>query len=119
MIYLQSKKNIQKEMPMPTQIGDMNNSKVRDGVHNLITAVIGEAIKPDNTYRLANGRMNRPEERGGETEAWLKTDSGKYWLKLADLTGTIDSKAILAIANDTNKERVGRYIEGDIDNLAQ
>ena len=119
MIYLQSKKNTQKEMPMSTQIGDMNNSKVRDGVHNLIAAVIGEAIKPDNTYRLANGRMNRPEERGGETEAWLKTDSGKYWLKLADLTSAIDSKAILAIANDTNKERVGRYIEGDIGNLAQ
>ena len=100
-------------------VGDVSNPKVREGMHKLVASVIGEAIKPDNTHRLGNGRMNRPEERGGETEAWLKTDSGKYWLKLADLTGIIDSKAILAIANDPNKERVGRYVEGDIDNIAQ
>ena len=116
MIYLESKKNIQKEMPMSTmpdtQIGDMNNSKVREGVYNLIAAVIGEAIKPDNTYRLANGRMNRPEERGGETEAWLNTAAGKYWIKLANMTGVIDTNAILAIAQDTNTDRVGRYLEG-------
>ena len=94
-------------------IGDINKPKVREGVLNLITAVIGEAIKQANIYRLKNGRMNRPEERGGDTEAWLLTDAGKYWLKLADLTGVIDSKAILTIAQDDNKNRVGRYIEGD------
>jgi len=93
-------------------IGNMSNPKIRDGVHDLIAAVIGEAIKPDHTYRLANGRMNRPEERGGETEAWLNTEAGKYWLKLADLTGLIDSKAILTIAQDDNRDKVGRYIEG-------
>ena len=95
-------------------VGDVGNPKVREGMYKLIASVIGEAIKPENTYRLGNGRMNRPEERGGETEAWLKTESGKYWLRLADLTGVIDSTAILAIAHDTHKERVGRYVEGDI-----
>ncbi|PPR18110.1 MAG: hypothetical protein CFH43_00563 [Proteobacteria bacterium] len=97
-----------------TQIGDMTNPKIREGVYNLIAAVIGEAIKPDKTRRLASGRMNRPEERGGETEAWLNSNAGKYWLKLADLTGIINSKAIIAIAQDTDKDKVGRYIEGDV-----
>ena len=99
-------------MPAKTEVGDMNNPRVREGVYNLIAAVIGEAIKPDNTYRLANGRMNRPEERGGETEAWLNTAAGKYWLRLANMTGVIDTKAILAIAQDTDKDRVGKYLEG-------
>ena len=100
-------------MTEETQIGDMDNPRVREGVHNLIAAVIGEAIKPDHTYRLANGRLNRPEQRGGETEAWLNSNAGKYWLKLADLTGVINSKAIVAIAqDDEDGERVGRYIEG-------
>jgi len=111
MISLECKKKYGKR-DMPMTIGNMSNLKIRDGVHNLIAAVIGEAIKPDNTYRLANGRMNRPEERGGETETWLNTNSGKYWLKLADLTGIIDSKAIRAIAQDDNRDKVGRYIEG-------
>jgi len=96
------------------QIGDMTNPKVREGVHNLIAAVIGEAIKPDKTRRLASGRLNRPEERGGETKEWLSSESGKYWLRLADLTHVIDSKAILAIAQDDDKNRVGRYIDGDV-----
>ena len=99
-------------MPEGTQIGDMNNPKVREGVRNLIAAVIGEAIKPDKTRRMANGRLNRPEERGGETESWLNSNAGNYWLKLADLTGIIDSKAIRAIAQDDNRDKVGRYIEG-------
>jgi len=95
------------------QIGDVTNPKIREGMHNLIAAVIGEAIKPDKTRRLANGRVNRPEDRGGETKAWLSTTSGEYWLKLADLTGVLNSKAIVAIAQDNEDgERVGRYIEG-------
>ena len=83
-------------------------------MQKLIASVIGEAIKPENTYRLGNGRMNRPEQRGGETEAWLNSNAGIYWLKLADMTGVLNSKSILAIAQDNDKNRVGRYVEGDI-----
>ena len=81
-------------------VGDINDRQVRQGMHNLIGAVIGGAIQPDNTYRLANGRMNRPEERGGWGKEWLASDTGKHWLKLAELTGAINPKTIIAIAND-------------------
>lgn len=81
-------------------IGDVNNPDVREGVLKLIGAVIGEAIKPDATRRLASGRMNRPEDRGGESKAWLESDAGKYWLTLAGMTGVINPLTILAIAQD-------------------
>ena len=91
---------------MPTDkaefVGDVNNPDVREGVQKLIGAVIGEAIKPDATRRLASGRMNRPEDRGGETQVWLESDAGKYWLTLAGMTGVIDPLRIVEIAQNPN-----------------
>jgi hypothetical protein len=68
-------------------------------VAGLIGAVIGSAIQPDKTRRLANGRMNRPEERGGFGIEWLDSDDGQFWLSLADQVG-IDTATIRKIAND-------------------
>ena len=68
-------------------------------VAGLIGAVIGSAIQPDNTRRLANGRMNRPEDRGGFGIEWLDSDDGQFWLTLADQVG-IDTDTIRKIAND-------------------
>jgi len=59
-----------------------------EGVAKLIGAVLGTAIEPDNTKRLANGRMNRPEERGGNGIEWLNSEDGKFWLQLAEQIGT-------------------------------
>jgi len=99
-----------KDISREELVGDINTEGVVEGMHDLVAAVIGEAIKPDNTYRLPNGQMNRPERRGGETKTWLATESGKYWLKLADLTGVIDSHAIVTIANDSGDDRVSWYL---------
>ena len=68
-------------------------------VAGLIGAVIGSAIQPDKTRRLANGRMNRPEDRGGFGIEWLDSDDGQFWLTLADQVG-IDTDTIRMIAND-------------------
>ena len=84
-------------------VGDVHNPDVREGIHKLIGAVIGESIKPDTTKRYVNGRMNRPEERGGETKAWLASDDGRFWLKLAKLTGVINPATIIAIADNPEK----------------
>jgi hypothetical protein len=70
-------------------------------VAGLIGAVIGSAIQPDKTRRLANGRMNRPEERGGFGIEWLDSNDGEFWLSLADQVG-IDTATIRQIANDPN-----------------
>ena len=72
---------------------------IDEAVARLIGAVIGSAIQPDKTRRLANGRMNRPEDRGGEGIEWLDTENGQFWLNLADQTG-IDTTVIRSIAND-------------------
>ena len=56
-------------------------------VAGLIGAVIGSAIQPDKTRRLANGRMNRPEDRGGFGIEWLDSNDGEFWLSLADQVG--------------------------------
>ena len=84
-------------------VGDVKNPAVVEGMYKLIGAVIGEAIKPDATRRLANGRMNRPEDRGGETKEWLNSTAGQYWLNLAELTGQIDIEEIRAIADNPSK----------------
>jgi hypothetical protein len=83
-------------------VGDVDNLNVRVGLQKLIGAVIGEAIKPDATRRLASGRMNRPEDRGGESKVWLESDAGKYWLTLAGMTGVIDPLRIVEIAQNPN-----------------
>ena len=70
-------------------------------VAGLIGAVIGSAIQPDKTRRLANGRMNRPEERGGFGIEWLDSNDGQFWLSLADQVG-IDTTTIRQIADDPN-----------------
>ena len=94
-------------MAQAEYIGDIvHDEEVREGVHKLLGAVIGEAIKPTNVYRLANGRMNRPEDRGGDTKEWLASEDGKFWLELAGLTKVINPATILAIANDP---RMGGY----------
>jgi len=72
---------------------------IDEAVARLIGAVIGSAIQPDKTRRLANGRMNRPEERGGEGIEWLDTENGKFWLSLADQAG-IDTSVIRTIAEN-------------------
>ena len=72
---------------------------IDEAVARLIGAVIGSAIQPDKTRRLANGRMNRPEERGGEGIEWLDTENGQFWLSLADQTG-IDTTVIRTIAEN-------------------
>ena len=63
-----------------------------DGMAKLIGAVLGTAIEPDNTKRLANGRMNRPEDRGGMDIEWLNSEDGRFWLGLADQIGTDTNK---------------------------
>ena len=68
-------------------------------VASLIGAVIGSAIQPDKTRRLANGRMNRPEDRGGEGIEWLDTENGQFWMNMADQIG-IDTTVIRQIADD-------------------
>ena len=68
-------------------------------VAGLIGAVIGSAIQPDKTRRLASGRLNRPEERGGEGIEWLDTENGQFWLSLADQAG-IDTTVIRTIAEN-------------------
>jgi len=70
-------------------------------VAGLIGAVIGSAIQPDKTRRLANGRMNRPEDRGGFGVEWLDSDDGQFWMKMADQVG-IDTTTIQKIADDPN-----------------
>jgi len=72
---------------------------IDEAVARLIGAVIGSAIQPDKTRRLANGRLNRPEERGGFGIEWLDSDDGEFWLSLADQAG-IDTSVIRTIAND-------------------
>ena len=59
-----------------------------DGMAKLIGAVLGTAIEPDKTKRLANGRMNRPEDRGGHDIDWLNSEDGQFWLGLAEQVGT-------------------------------
>ena len=71
---------------------------IEAGVAQLIGAVIGSAIEPDQTRRLASGRMNRPEDRGGEDVAWLNTENGQFWLGLADQVG-LDTQVIRQIAD--------------------
>ena len=72
---------------------------IDEAVARLIGAVIGSAIQPDKTRRLANGRLNRPEDRGGEGIEWLDTENGQFWLSLADQTG-IDTTVIRTIAEN-------------------
>lgn len=78
---------------------DMDINGIHEGIAQLIGAVIGTAIKPENTYRLASGRMNRPEDRGGEDVEWLNSENGKFWLTLADQVG-INTTVIRQIANN-------------------
>ena len=78
---------------------DQDQVGMQDAVASLIGAVIGSAIEPDQTRRLASGRMNRPEDRGGEDVAWLNSEDGEFWLGLADQVG-IDTKGIRQIANN-------------------
>jgi len=78
---------------------DIDEKGVQEGMAQLIGAVIGTAIEPDKTHRLANGRMNRPEDRGGEDVEWLNSENGKFWLTLADQVG-INTTAIRQIAQD-------------------
>ena len=80
---------------------DMDAKGIHNGVAQLIGAVIGTAIEPENTYRLANGRMNRPEQRGGEDIEWLNSEDGEFWLNLADQVG-IDTVVIRQIAENPN-----------------
>ena len=81
-------------------VGDIQDIGVREALQALVGTVIGEAIQPDKTVRYANGRMNRPGERGGEGHEWLGSTDGKHWLALAKLTGVINPATILAVAND-------------------
>jgi hypothetical protein len=72
---------------------------IQDGVAQLIGAVIGCAVEPENIKRLANGRMNRPEHRGGESIEWLNSKDGEFWLNLAEQAG-IETVAIRQIARN-------------------
>ena len=78
---------------------DIDEKGISEGMASLIGAVIGTAIEPDKTHRIASGRMNRPEDRGGEDIAWLGSDAGKFWLSLADQVG-INTSVIRQIAQD-------------------
>ena len=80
---------------------DIDEKGIQNGVAQLIGAVIGTAIEPENIRRLANGRMNRPEHRGGESMEWLNSEDGAFWLNLAEQVG-IDTAVIRQIAEDAN-----------------
>lgn len=76
----------------------------KDAVARLVGAVIGNAIEPDKTKRLANGELNRVEQRGGEDIAWLDSSQGKFWLNFAEEIG-LETGAIKRIAQ--NPEQFG------------
>tara|TARA_Y100000310_G_scaffold327151_1_gene393074 strand:- start:674 stop:1021 length:348 start_codon:yes stop_codon:yes gene_type:complete len=93
---------------------DIDAKGIHEGVAQLIGAVIGTAIEPENTYRLANGRMNRPEQRGGEDIEWLNSEDGEFWLNLADQVG-IDTAVIRQIAENPHAYGYDGIGHGDWD----
>ena len=93
---------------------DIDAKGIHDGVAQLIGAVIGTAIEPENTYRLANGRMKRPELRGGEDIEWLNSEDGSFWLELTEQVG-IDTVVIRQIAEDANTYGYDGIGHGDWD----
>lgn len=78
----------------------MNNRNYEDyqfpveGMAQLIGAVLGTSIEKENIVIRPNGRMNRPEDRGGLGVDYLQGEDGKFWLELAESVALETSKLL-------------------------